>query len=313
MTRIAIIGAGYMASEHARAFAAWPGVRIVGVCGRSRTRAEALAAPYGADVFERVDEMHAITQADAVVVAVNELSMAAVFEQVFAQPWAVLLEKPVGLDLAATRRTVEQARGHRVWVALNRRAYGATRAALEHLAPDAGPRLISVLDQQNMADAAAGGQPIEVVRNYMYANSIHLVDYFHALGRGRVREVHRAQPWRAEAPGHVVATLHFESGDVGVYQAVWNGPGPWGATVTDQRVRIELRPLEKAAAQQRGERRLIELPADARDSEFKPGLHRQAGWMLGELKGVPTPLATLAEALASTELVARIYGLDGMQ
>jgi predicted dehydrogenase len=309
--KVAIVGAGYMASEHARALVAWPGVRIVGVCGRQRARADGLASAYGAEVFDSIEQMHSATRADVVVVAVNELSMASVFKQVFAHPWSVLLEKPVGVNLAATRHTVEMARGHRAWVALNRRAYGATRAALEQLDANAGPRLISVFDQQNMEDAASGGQPLEVVRNYMYANSIHLIDYFRTFGRGRVREVRVAQPWRPETPGHVVATLHFDSGDVGVYQAVWDGPGPWMVTVTDQRVRVELRPLERVAVQRRGERHLTELPAAKRDSEFKPGLYCLAGWLLEELAGAATPLPTLREALESTELVARIYGLDG--
>jgi predicted dehydrogenase len=308
--KIALVGAGYMAAEHARALNAWPGVRIVGICGRARQRAEALAAAYGAEVFDSIDKMYSTTEADVVVVAVNELSMATVFEQVFAHRWAVLLEKPVGLNLSATRRTVEMARGRRVWVALNRRAFSATRAALEQLLPDSGPRLISVLDQQNMTDAAGIGHPAEVVENWMFANSIHLVDYFRTFGRGRIVEVRHAEPWRAEAPRHLLATLQFDSGDIGVYQAVWDGPGPWAVAVTDQRVRVELRPLERIAIQRRGERRHTELPADARDSDFKPGLHRLAGWLLEELAGGHTPLPTLHEALESTELVARIYGLE---
>lgn len=307
MTRIAIIGAGYMASEHARAFAAWPGVMIVGVCGRSRERSAALAASCGAPVFENIAELHRHSAADAVVVTVNELSMQAVCEQVFAHPWAVLLEKPVGLDLLQAREIARLAAGHPTWVALNRRAYGATRAALAQLANDAGPRLISVLDQQNMADARAGGQPEAVVRNYMYANSIHLVDYLHTFGRGKLVSLARPVPFNPQQPGHVVAIARFDSGDVGVYQAVWDGPGPWVVAVTDARVRVELRPLERAAVQLRGERRLVELAIDPLDTAYKPGLHRQAGWLLDELSGQQTPLADLAQAVRSTELVAAIY------
>lgn len=310
MTRIAIVGAGYMASEHLRAFAAWPGVQIVGVCSRRRDRAEALAAGCNAPVFDSIEAMHQASEADAVVVAVNELSMKGVCEQVFAHRWAALLEKPVGLHLAQALEIEAMARGRRAWVALNRRAYGATRAALAELdatGHDAGPRLISVLDQQNMDDARAGGQPDEVVRNYMFANSIHLVDYFHTFGRGDVVDVQRCFPFDPEQPGHVVASVRFSSGDLGVYQAVWDGPGPWAVSVTDREVRVELRPLERVALQRHDERRLSELPADAIDTEFKPGLHRQAGWLLDELAGRVTPLATLAEANRSMALVAAIY------
>lgn len=308
---VALVGAGYMATEHARAFASLPGVRIVGVCGRSRERAHALADQYGARVFDDVATLHRETAAAVVVVAVNELAMRGVCEAVFCHPWTCLLEKPVGLDLAEAQAllAVAQHLGSQAFVALNRRAYASTRQALAELDAGHGPRLVSVLDQQDLAAATAGGQPPAVVRNYMYANSIHLVDYFNCFCRGQVTTVHNAQPWNAAAPGHVVATVHYDSGDCGVYQAVWNGPGPWAVTVTNDDVRVELRPLERLGLQRRGERRLTESPADPIDSAYKPGLLWQAKQTLAALRGEPHGLASLDEATRSMTLVADLYGL----
>ena len=176
--KIAIVGAGYMAQEHAKAFASIPGVEIVGICSRTPARAEALDALYSAKAFSSIDTMWSDTIADAVVVAVNELSMYSVCESVCAHSWLGLREKPVGVDLAQAESILAMSRrsGSRAFVALNRRSYSATRQALAELAVDESPRLISVLDQQDMASARNSGQPDEVVRNYMYANSIHLVD-----------------------------------------------------------------------------------------------------------------------------------------
>ena len=308
---VALVGAGYMAAEHARAFSSLPGVRIAGVCGRSPERARALAATYGAAVFNDVATMHRETAAVIVVVAVNELSMRSVCDAVFRHPWACLLEKPVGLDLAEAQAITQAARqaGTRAFVALNRRAYASTRQAMAELQAGDGPRLVSVLDQQDLAAAATGGQPEAVVRNYMYANSIHLVDYFNHFCRGQVADVQTPVSWNAAAPGHVVATVRFDSGDCGVYQAVWDGPGPWSVTVTNRSVRVELRPLERLGVQRRGERRLTEAPADPVDSEFKPGLHWQAEQALAALQGRPHGLASLDEATRSMALVADFYGL----
>lgn len=309
--KIAIVGSGYMAQEHARAFAAVPGVQIVGVCGRSRARAEALAAQYATAVYDSIDEMYAATRADAVVVAVNELSARQVCLAAFAHPWLCFLEKPVGLHLAEAREleAAAQAAGVRAYVALNRRSYASTRQALQELASDSGARLISVLDQQDMAGAREFGQPEEVVRNYMYANSIHLIDYLNLFGRGEVVAVEATQPWTPEQPGFVVATVRYSSGDVGVYQAVWNGPGPWVVTVTNPAVRLEMRPLEKLGIQRRGERRLTEVPGDPLDADFKPGLYHQAEQVVRLLGGQDSTLATLAEATRSMALCADIYGL----
>lgn len=309
--KIAIVGSGYMAQEHAKAFASLPNVEIAGVCGRSRARGEALAGSYGVPIYDSVASLHAGTQADAVVVAVNELSVREVCLAAFAHPWLCFLEKPVGVDLIQAEEITAAAKhaGTRAYVALNRRSYASTRQALQELASDDGVRLISVLDQQDMVSAREGGQPDEVVRNYMYANSIHLIDYLNLFGRGEIVSVQPTHRWNAVNPGHVVATIHYASGDVGVYQAVWNGPGPWVVTVTNPQVRLEMRPLEKLGIQRRGERRLTEAPADAIDTEFKPGLRHQAEQIVDLLQGRPTSLATLDEATRSMGLCADIYGL----
>lgn len=309
--KIAIVGSGYMAQEHAKAFASLPGVSIAGVAGRSRSRAESLAAQYGAKVYDDVAALWEGTQADVVVVAVNELSAPAVCEAAFRHPWVCLLEKPVGLDLAQAEALTQLAarQSARALVALNRRSYASTRQALETLAQDDSPRLISVLDQQDREAARASGQPEEVVRNYMYANSIHLIDYLTLFGRGSVEEVTTPMPWDEQRPGHVVATVRFSSGDVGVYQAVWDGPGPWSVTVTNCQVRLEMRPLEKLGTQRRGERALSAAPADPIDSDFKPGLRHQAEQVLALLDGRPCSLATLEQATRSMALCADIYGL----
>ena len=310
--KIAIIGSGYMAHEHAKAFASLPNVAIAGVCGRSRERAEAFADAYGGmPVFESVAALHEGTGADAVIVAVNELSVHAVCMAVFAYPWLCFLEKPVGIDLAQAEAITAAARNMEAlaYVALNRRSYASTRHALQELSNHNGARLISVLDQQDMESARQGGQPEEVVRNYMYANSIHLIDYLNLFGRGEIVTVQPTYNWDSTNPGYVIATVQYSSGDVGVYQAVWNGPGPWSVTVTNPQVRLEMRPLERLAIQRRGERRQSDMPENVKDIEFKPGLRQQAEQIIEVLEQRPTHLATLGEATRSKKLCARIYGL----
>lgn len=311
--KVAIVGAGYMAGEHARAFASLADVSLVGVCGRSPTRAAKLAAEHNVPAFETVAAMYQATMADAVVVAVNELSMLDVSLECFRHPWVCLLEKPIGIDLAETRKIAAARRtaGASAFVALNRRSYAATRRVLAELSEDASPRLISVLDQQDLASVRDAGQPKQVVRNYMFANSIHLIDYFCTFGRGDITSVLPTVSWDSERPGFVVATIRFSSGDTGVYQAVWNGPGPWSVTVTNESARFELRPLEKLGIQRRGQRQLAEVAPEAIDQDYKPGLHYQATQIVRFLAEKQTTLASVDEAARSTKLCADIYGTGG--
>ena len=56
--RVAIIGAGYMASEHLRAFAACPDVELSGIYSRSTEKAYKLARNYpGLQVAESIKEL----------------------------------------------------------------------------------------------------------------------------------------------------------------------------------------------------------------------------------------------------------------
>jgi predicted dehydrogenase len=301
-----------MAGEHARAFASLPEVSLVGICGRDPGRAQKLAAEFDVPAFATIPAMFEATKADAVVIAVNEMSMLDVTLQCFRFPWACLLEKPIGIELGETQKIVEARRsaGVDAFVALNRRTYAATRLALEEISVDPAPRLISVLDQQDLASVRSSGQPEAVVRNYMFANSIHLIDYFSIFGRGDVVSISQGAPWTPDSPGFVIATIRFSSGDMGVYQAVWDGPGPWSVTVTNQSTRCEMRPLERLGVQRRGERRLLEVPADSVDSEFKPGLRYQAMQVVRFLSDGQTSLASVDEAARSVRLCAEIYAMS---
>lgn len=307
--KIAFIGAGYMAQEHAKAFAGMPGVELSGVCSRTPARAEALAAQYAMEVFDSVDALYQGTSADIVVVAVPELAVAAVCCEVFRYPWLSLIEKPVGYNLAEAQEVAAQAKqlGRRAYVGLNRRHYSSTRAVLAQLASIDEPRLVHVLDQENPREALAGGQPPLVVENWMYANSIHIVDYLAVFCRGAVDSVERVIPWTPTEPRFVLTKFNFSSGDIGLYQAVWNAPGPWAVSVATQAKRWEMRPLEQASVQVYKSRRAEPLDVDPRDTQFKPGLRLQAEETLRALRGEPNRLPTLEDGLATMELVRGIY------
>jgi len=311
--KIAFVGAGYMAEEHMRAFASLPGVLIAGVHSRTRPRAEKLAASYNSAVYDSVSDLYHKTQADLVVVTVVELSMADVASACFAYPWTVLLEKPAGYDLSdATRiRDAAERAGRRVHVAFNRRSYSSTRQAVALLEKDSSQRFIKVIDQQDQQTAmTVNKQPELVARNFMFANSIHLIDYFRVLGRGDIADVEPIVRWKVDQPGLVLAKVNFTSGDVGLYEGIWNGPGPWIVTVNTAAQRLEMRPLEQISVQLRSTRTVTPLEIDQDDKTYKPGLRYQATQALAAARGQPAQLATISDSWHSMKLVADIFGLS---
>lgn len=309
--KVAVVGAGYMAREHIRAFQDVPGVEMVGIHSRTRSRAEALAQEFRLpNVCDSTSELFEKTSADLVVVTVPELSVNEVCCACFKHPWAALIEKPAGYNVADAEEIAESARsaGRSAFVALNRRHYSSTQSVLQDLATNPEPRFICVQDQEDVIAALKAGQPKLVVENWMYANSIHMIDYFSMLGRGKVTEVEPFVRWNPDKPGFVAAKIMFESGDIGLYQSVWNAPGPWAVAVTTQSKRWEMRPMEQAAFQLYGLRKLEPVVPHEWDQQFKPGLRRQAELAVMAAMGEAVlELPTLDDALVSMRLAQAIY------
>lgn len=308
--KVAVIGAGFMADEHIKVFLDIPEVILMGIYSRTRSRAEALALKHGIpSVYDSVDALYAGTQADLIIIAVSELSVNAVCKEVFKYPWQALIEKPVGYNLKDAEDIAAAAdrAGRKAYVALNRRHFSSTRSVALGLDAVEGQRLVHVFDQENPQAALEGGQPLLVVQNWMYANSIHIIDYLCVFCRGEVTEVEHVIKWDPKDPRFVLCKVKYSSGDIGVYQAIWNGPGPWAVTVTTNAKRWEMRPLEQAVTQLYKSRKTESLSLDSWDTQFKPGLRLQAEETIRAVRGEVNKLPTLADGIETMKLVSRIY------
>lgn len=308
--KVCIIGAGSMAEEHIKAFRDITGLQIVGIYSRTPERAHQLAAKYEiSDVYTSIESLYEKTKAALVIIAVSELSTKDVCLEAFNYPWVCLVEKPAGYNLenAESIAEVAKAKNRRVFVALNRRLYSSTQIALNDIETSNAPRLIHVYDQQDIISAKKAGRTQQILDNWMFANSIHLIDYFTILGRGEIASITHMIGWNPSDPGFVIAKILFSSGDIGIYEAVWNCPGPWAVTITTQEKRWELRPLEKAIVQVYPSRQQESILPNHWDIQFKPGFRQQAEEAIKAVKGEQCKLATIQEALESMKLVAKIY------
>jgi len=310
ITRIALIGSGYMAEEHIRAIQSLDGVEVVSISSRNTKTAAALAKRYGiyqvnSSVTESYNEYHA----DGAVISVPELALPSVLEEATRFPWPLLVEKPVGIDLAAATALDELVtqRGRSVFVALNRRHFASTRSVLQNLDDDGHTRFVQVLDQENELAARESGQPEEVIRNWMFANSIHIIDLIRLFCRGEVSQVSSELIWQLDECRAVNANISFDSGDRATYQGVWNVPGPWSCVVTEGKSRWEMRPLESLSLLENGSRTPIAYDLGQIDVDFKPGLAVQAEQFINLIRGLQSTLPSVHDALQSMKLIESIY------
>jgi hypothetical protein len=129
------------------------------------------------------------------------------------------------------------------------------------------------------------------------------------FGRGKVLSVEQVIPWNSQEPWVVVAKVNFESGDIGLYEGVWNAPGPWSVGISTREKRWEMRPLEQLAYQSAGQRKAEVMELHPWDTQFKPGLRLQAAQVVSAVFGGKTDLPTLQDSLESMKLVNQIFGM----
>jgi len=292
-----------------QAFRDVPGVEITGIFNRSRPKAEALAAEFAIPhVCDSITSLYETTQVDLVVVVVSFLSIASVLRECMGLPWTIFAEKPPGIDADEAASLVKQALAcqSRIYVALNRRAMSSTRHVLGDLSQEDERRFIQVFGQEDSVRAATVHPP-EVVANLMYGNSIHVIDYLRIFGRGDITDIQVPGRWNPVARTPVSAWITFSSGDIGAYVGVWDAPSPWAVSVTTASRRWEMRPLEKASFQKRGEYALTPVEPHEWDSLYKPGFRYQAEQMIRTVQGLPGDVVKLEDAAVTMDLIGKIY------
>ena len=99
MTNVAVLGAGFMGSTHARALATLPNVTVAGIYGQSETRAQPLADELGTAWTTDLDSLINDPAIDAIDICLPGPQHRETTERAIAAGKHVLLEKPISLLL----------------------------------------------------------------------------------------------------------------------------------------------------------------------------------------------------------------------
>jgi predicted dehydrogenase len=132
--RAAVVGAGFVGSIHARALAGDDRVDLVGVCARTPTRLEPLAARFGIPAFVSVEELMSEVEPELVCVCTGNDAHVEPTMTALEAGAHVFVEKPLAFRVEDARRIVEtaDARGLQVGVDLNHRFAEPYRRALAY-------------------------------------------------------------------------------------------------------------------------------------------------------------------------------------
>lgn len=310
---IALVGSGNMAKEHARAFQSLQDTFIKVVYSRNLNHAQKLASEIQSpNAIDQIEKLRNIENINLIIVAVSIEATYEIIKKISNMRIPILVEKPLGLNLEECKLITKLTNSisGKVLVALNRRCYSSTLKAQKYLSNDHEPRLIEIFDQQDKLSVNDSNFHPKVIKNWMFANSIHLIDYAFIFGRGKLKETKIIDYWNpSDNNCFVTSRSLFSSGDIVYYRALWGMPGPWGCAISTKNQRLEMSPLENLTLQKSGSRKKIKIKISDNDVNFKPGFRIQAEEVVKEIKSKkPSKVVVDAnQTMETTKLISKIY------
>ncbi|CAB4748510.1 unannotated protein [freshwater metagenome] len=220
-----------------------------------------------------------------------------------------MVEKPLGINLTEGNY-LDKALGdavNRIYVALNRRHYSTFRELDRLINLDSGKRIIKVIDQENQFAARSAGFSTQITENWMFANSIHLIDILRQFGRGKIINIEQSTKWKSMTTMKHQVSIAFDSGDIGIYECQWNEAGPWSVLVSKENSNWLMKPLEKLTQIFESSGAIDLTPKSDWDTNFKPGFRLQAEMMIAKMKDRESKIVSFKDALSTMQLVHDMY------
>tara|TARA_B100001248_G_C27395524_1_gene465255 strand:- start:3408 stop:4385 length:978 start_codon:yes stop_codon:yes gene_type:complete len=311
LLHVSIIGAGYMAEEHIKALKKFKNVKILGIMSKKGISASKLSKKYKIkNVCTDIKSLYERTSVDLLIVAVTETNVKEIIIQALNYPWKIFSEKPLGLNYSESKEICQMAkilkREKDVAVGFNRRNYESTKHILSNISFK--KRLIQISDQQDIYDSRVVNLPIDIKRNWMFANSIHLIDYANIFCRGKIRDLKRKNFFLDKKSKILTFSASFTSGDVLIYKALWNIPGPWSVIITNNKKSYKLEPLEVLKIKKKNSRQYEKINIKNCEKDgIKPGLYNQTMELIKFANNKKNNLCSLKDSNQVMNLTSRIY------
>jgi predicted dehydrogenase len=232
--RVGLIGCGAIGAWHARIVAERPGAVLAAVCDIVPAQAERLAERFGAAAFDDAADLFARTRLDAVIIATPERAHVEAARLAAAAGVPMLIEKPVAptvADVDAIAGFGEPAgvmvmAGH---VERFEAGYAQLKAAVDEgicgsVVTIAARRQFVAVDTTRFTGRSSTLRTLGV-HDFDLLAWVHPaapLEVYAAAGRGRVFA-------ETGLDDHVVTTIRFTGGAVGLVESAWTLPASYGA------------------------------------------------------------------------------------
>jgi len=299
-------GAGSIIDNHIKVFKKQENVNLYGILSRTYSKAVTLKKKYKIKhVFKKFSEIHHEENTiSAAVIGVSIDTTYEVCKHVFKLFNFCLIEKPAGHNYYEAKKIYLLSKKYKskVFVALNRRFFSSSASLSSFIEETKGKRVVNILDYENTSSLKSFF-PKKIINNWMFANSIHMIDYANFFCRGRVISIKK----NIFSKKKILVNLIYSSGDICIYQSIWQRPGPWTVTVSTNEFYFKLEPLEKLSYRTKDSYNYKVIPSNRHDRFYKPGFYKQASNFVKAIQNKPHKLVSLKKSLETMKLISHLY------
>lgn len=307
MANIWLIGAGNIAIEYSKVLDALGKDYLT--IGRGHEKAENFYESTGKKAIEGGLEAFLETKPTAaefaiVAVNVNYLASTTISLMKYGVK-SIFCEKPGFNDPSELEKVVAVSKetGVKVFYAYNRRFFASVIEAEKIMNADGGLTSMNFEFTEWGHEIAKTSHPAEVKKNWMTANSSHVIDLaFFVGGEPQDMKSYTSGELSWHKPSCFVGAGVTKKGVLFNYQANWDAPGRWAVEFLTPLHRIYLKPMEQLQLQDKGSVRVYPVEIDDHlDKEYKPGFFLETQAFL---EGDYSRLCSLEKQM---EHVERIY------
>ncbi len=291
MANIWIIGAGGIAIEYSKVLKALNKEFIT--IGRGHEKAVSYYEATGVKAVEGGLDAYIQTKpniAEYAIVAVNvEYLASTTISLMKCGVKNIFCEKPGFNDPSELDEVAKVAKetGTKVYYAYNRRFFASVLKAEEIIKEDGGLTSMNFEFTEWGHVIANTEHPAAVKKNWMTANSSHVIDLAFFEG-GDPEQMYSFSSGELSwhKPSNFSGAGITEKGVLFNYQANWDAPGRWAVELLTSQHRIYLKPMEQLQLQDKGSVKVYPVEIDDHlDKVFKPGFYLQTKAFLDRENG----------------------------
>ena len=187
-----LFGAGPTMESHINASKQVSGFNLYAINSRTRSKAELLKKKYKIKYFLNDIKRDYLPKEsiNIAIIAVTIENTYLVFKKIFKLFDICLLEKPAGYNYNEAKLIYSLSKKSKTkfYVSLNRRFFSSTMKLRYFLNKEKSLRFLNIIDTQTPKFLKKKFNK-KIIRNFIFSNSIHLIDYIYFICRGTLLSI----------------------------------------------------------------------------------------------------------------------------